>query len=158
MVDTNDVPPPPLEGDAAPGSAAEVLARAEAAVAELGAKYPVWALQDLGRAQIALDLARLDPGACAEQLERVYGIAHDIKGQAGSFGFQLATRVGQSLCRLLRRAEPGEDALALAQRHLDALRLVFERDLHGDGGEAGLKLAERLEEMVGRRCGAPGPP
>lgn len=149
-------PSPATDAVEGPASVAETLARAEAAVAELGAKYPVWALQDLGRAQIALDLARLDPGACAEQLERVYGIAHDIKGQAGSFGFQLATRVGQSLCRLLRQGEPGEDALALAQRHLDALRLVFERELHGEGGEAGLKLAERLEEMVRGASGAPG--
>jgi hypothetical protein len=36
----------------------------------------------------------------------------------------------------------------VVQAHLDALRLILAKDLKGEGGEVGAKLAARLENMV----------
>jgi hypothetical protein len=131
------------------GSATELIARAEAAIAELRRDYPNWALNDVVAARAALDEAVADPALRGPRLQRVYELAHDIKGQGGSFGYDLATRIGQSLCRLLRTTDRSTVDLALARQHLDALNLIFLKKIDGDGGTMGDRIAQRLETLVG---------
>lgn len=142
------------------GDIAAAVRRAQDAVAELGADYRNWALADLARAEAALAEASVDPAAAQAPLQRLYGIAHDMKGQGGSFGFPLVTHIGQSLCRLLHgRAagvrdvgiEAGEASLALVEIHLKALRLVLEKSIRGEGGEIGQRLVERLQTAAAGR-------
>jgi hypothetical protein len=74
---------------------------------------------------------------------------HNIKGQGASFGYPLVTRIGQSLCRLVAPGRALDEAgLKLAQAHLDALKLVLEKQIAGKGGEVGDKLAARLESLT----------
>jgi hypothetical protein len=59
------------------------------------------------------------------------------------------TRIGHSLCTLVRQERDFTDAdLGVVQAHLDALRLILAKDIKGEGGEVGAKLAARLENMV----------
>lgn len=134
---------------------AESLARAEAAVARLAADYPNWALSDLARARAAA--AALSQGTAAEAaaaLAALRAVAHDMKGQGGAFGYPLVTRFAQSLGRLAAGLAVPPDAASLAavEAHLDALALVLERRIAGEGGAAGRRLAERLETL-GERPG-----
>jgi hypothetical protein len=79
----------------------------------------------------------------------LYGFAHNIKGQGSSFGYPLVTRIGDSLCTLVRQERDFSDAdLDVVQAHLDALRLILIKEIKGDGGEVGAKLVARLENMV----------
>ncbi|MEX2009146.1 MAG: Hpt domain-containing protein [Dongiaceae bacterium] len=143
-------PVPTIAGDAAPAPAAgDTLVAAEAAVAELAASYTQWATQDLARVQAAFDKAKAEPARRREHLAEVHRIAHGMKGQGGSFGYPLISRVGQSLCRFVGRdSERGEADLPVIQAHLDAQRLILEKGIRGDGGEAGRRLAERLETLT----------
>ena len=126
-----------------------VLARAQAAVADLARNFAESAVADLDRCFAFLKTARENPAARAEAVKEVYGIAHNLKGQGSSFGYPLITRIGQSLCQLTRRARDFSDAdLGVIQGHLDALRLILAKDIKGDGGEVGDKLAARLETLV----------
>ncbi|WP_119462195.1 Hpt domain-containing protein [Rhodospirillaceae bacterium SYSU D60014] len=130
---------------------AETLARAEAAVAELAANYAEVALKDIADAQAALDAAKAKPEQRQDHIQHLYGIAHNVKGQGGSFGYPLVTRIGQSLCQLIKQSAAIRDAdLPIIQAHLDALRLILERQVKGDGSETANKLAARLETLVGR--------
>jgi chemotaxis protein histidine kinase CheA len=130
---------------------AETLARAEAAVAELAANYAEVALKDIADAQAALDAATAEPEQRQDHIQRLYGIAHNVKGQGGSFGYPLVTRIGQSLCQLIKQSAAIRDAdLPIIQAHLDALQLVLERQVKGDGSETANKLVARLETLVGR--------
>jgi chemotaxis protein histidine kinase CheA len=150
--------PPAEKGETSPGGIAATVKRAQDAVAELSADYQNWALADLGKAEQALAEARGDRAAAQPALQRLYGIAHDMKGQGGSFGFPLVTHVAQSLCRLLvgaggsRHVEvPTEDsAFSLIEVHLKALRLILEKSVRGEGGEVGQKLVAKLQAMAGR--------
>jgi len=88
-----------------------------------------------------------------EHLRRLYSIAHNIKGQGGSFNYPLVTRIGQSLCRFIAEAgemELQETELPIVQAHLDALKLILEQRISGEGGETATKLAERLESLTHR--------
>ncbi len=126
-----------------------VLARAQAAVADLAKNYAPSTIADLDRCAALLKRAREDPAARASSVKDLYGIAHNIKGQGGSFGFPLVTRIGHSLCTLVRQERDFSDAdLGVIQAHLDALRLILTKDIKGEGGEIGAKLATRLENMV----------
>lgn len=158
----NPVDPPAAHPAADRGQAGGIAAtvkRAQDAVAELSADYQNWALADLVKAEQALAEARGNPVAAQPALQRLYGVAHDMKGQGGSFGFPLVTHVAQSLCRLLvgpggsaRHAQlPAEEAtLGLVEVHLKALRLILEKSVRGEGGEVGQKLVAKLQAMAGR--------
>ncbi len=126
-----------------------VLARAQAAVADLAKNYAPNTLTDLDRCAALLKRAREDVAARAASVKDLYGIAHNIKGQGGSFGCPLVTRIGHSLCTLVCQERDFSDAdLGVIQAHLDTLRLILTKDIKGEGGEIGAKLAARLENMV----------
>jgi chemotaxis protein histidine kinase CheA len=126
-----------------------VLARAQAAVADLAKTYGPNTTADLDRCAALLKAAREDAGSRAASIKDLYNIAHNIKGQGSSFGYPLVTRIGHSLCTLMRQERDFADAdLNVMQAHLDALRLILAKDIKGEGGEVGNKLAARLENMV----------
>lgn len=126
-----------------------VLARAQAAVADLAKNYVPSTLGDLDRCAGLLKTARENPAGSAAAVKDLYGIAHNIKGQGSSFGYPLVTRIGHSLCALTRQEREFSDAdLGVIQAHLDALRLILTKEIKGEGGDVGAKLAARLENMV----------
>jgi Hpt domain len=128
-----------------------VLARAQAAVADLAKTYVPSTLADLERCLALLKTAREQPASRSDSIRDLYGIAHNIKGQGSSFGYPLVTRIGHSLCTLTRQERAFSDAdLAAIQAHLDALRLILVKEIKGEGGELGAKLAARLEGMVAK--------
>jgi hypothetical protein len=130
------------------GIDAAMLAKAEAAVADMAADYHVWAAEDLARLRDAAAALRALPSA--ERGCALYAAAHDVKGQGGSFGYPLVTRIAASLCRLLYRRE-GFDSrhLDAVDAHLDALGVVIGQRLAGEQKGAGAALAGQLELLVG---------
>ena len=126
-----------------------VLARAQAAVADLAKSFAEQAVVDLDHCLAFLKAAREQPATRAQSVRDIYGIAHNLKGQGTSFGYPLITRIGQSLCQLTRRERDFPDGdLGIIQAHLDAIRLILAKDIKGEGGEVGNKLAARLETLV----------
>lgn len=132
------------------GGIAAVLARAEAAVADLAREYSTWALADVARACQALTQAETDAAGRPAHVETLFRVAHDLKGQGSSFGYPLITKVGGSLCRLTRdRARQyGRPDLELAKSHLDAIELVLTKQIKGEGGKVGADLIAKLEQRV----------
>lgn len=124
----------------------DILARAEAAVA---------ALRDAYKAQLAGDVEllfglwdELQAGLpMPEFLKRVHAVAHDIKGQGGSFGYELATDIGASLCAHAKGEEGLSSSSQILHLHFRMLRAVSQRDLAGDGGESGNRFRAKLAQM-----------
>jgi hypothetical protein len=126
-----------------------VLARAQAAVADLAKNYIPNTLVDLDRCAAQLKSAHDTPDRRADAIKELHNTAHNVKGQGSSFGYPLVTRIAHSLCNLVRQEREFSDGdLGVIQAHLDALRLILIKDIKGDGGEVGAKLAARLENMV----------
>jgi HPt (histidine-containing phosphotransfer) domain-containing protein len=131
---------------------AEALARAEAAVAALSDDYLAWVRADLARLAGAVAALR-DAGAPCRPAaaEAVFAIAHDIKGQAGTFGYPLLTRLGAELCRQVRAAAMAD--LAPIEALAAAMAQVVAHGLTGDGGAAGAALLARLEVEAAPQSG-----
>ena len=88
-------------------------------------------------------------GAAGEDsIKAVHGISHDMLGQGGSFGYPLITKVGASLCKILKDRDSLDDRLIEAAGvHVASMRLILSVPLKDDGGPDGAKLVEELEKV-----------
>lgn len=128
------------------GARADRIAQAEAAILSLKAGYKdqlALDVAEVGRLWEQIDVTRPD----AAVLRDLFSMAHNIKGQAGSFGYDLVTEIGSSMCNLLRNGTPTETSLGAVGHHVQVLRRVVERDVTGNGGTAGRKIMEKLAEI-----------
>ena len=138
-------PPPDLDDEEDFEAA---IRAAEEAVAELAASFTTWVGEDLDRAVAALGRAKSAPGANGADVQEIFGICHNIKGQAGSFGYDLMTRIANLLCDYLRdAADLPHPALGIVEGHLMALRFILDHKISGDGGEVGEKLVAKLNAL-----------
>ena len=149
------VPPNPLKmkvGIGGPGAVTpEALARAEAVIADMADDYVTWAKEDLVNLQAALAKLRATKGDNSAEVEAIFQIAHDVKGQGGSFGYPLMTEIGHHLCRFLESLESANAAeIDVIGVHIDALKLVITKKMKGDGGTTGDALFKGLESVVAK--------
>jgi len=82
----------------------------------------------------------------AQQAEEAYRIAHDIKGQGATFGYDVISKIAHSLCLLIRGHE-GMSTTAYAKHalaHCEAMKAVIDKRIRGDGGEYGRNLLHIL--------------
>jgi chemotaxis protein histidine kinase CheA len=136
--------------DEATGDYATMIAQAEAAVEALRDTYREQLVNDV--AELEKVWTRFEGGAPAEEtLTELHSIAHNIKGQGGSFGYDLVTTIGASFCDYLRsgsRVSP--DERNIVHMHIRMLKTVSENNISGDGGETGRRIAEKLSALTGR--------
>ncbi len=76
---------------------AAAVARAEAALEALKGDYEERLRDDLAALTAALEAARAEPCEAGARLEAMRRCAHDVKGQAGTFGYALVTTLAASL-------------------------------------------------------------
>lgn len=126
---------------------ASTLDRAEAVIADLADDYLEWVQEDLVRIEAAYEALKASPDKGT--LDAVFQIAHDMKGQGGSFGFDLMTAVGNQLCRLSERIDKiGPREVEMVRVHIDAMKVIITNKMKGDGGNAGGALLDGLDQMV----------
>lgn len=128
------------------------LERAEQVIQDLSVSYLDWAREDLAKLMAAVDELNPD-GDSAEPLLVVFQISHDIKGQGGSFGYDLMTIIGDMLCRYIETLE-GEvslQAIEVIGLHINALQAVIRQKLKGTAGAVGEQLLSGLELVVKKR-------
>lgn len=130
------------------------IAEAEAAVAALADEYLDYARTDIAQinAGIAAVKKAVDAGSdSAALVAQVFAIAHNIKGQAGSFGFPLLTEIAASICGHTRHARGADAAMADAlTRHGAALVQVLDQNLKDDGGAQGAAVMAGLSPIIAR--------
>lgn len=138
----------------ADASAVDVIALqdAEAAIGSMAEDYLVWVKDDIANLQGAYDKSVADPSGADESREEMYGFAHDIKGQGGSFGYPLMTAVGNQLCKFMEGIEGNLNAaqLQVVKVHIDTLRLIIQERMEGDGGKAGSQLLRALDAVIAK--------
>ncbi|MBB4266161.1 Hpt domain-containing protein [Roseospira visakhapatnamensis] len=126
------------------------IEKAEALIANLQDDYLTWAEADatqLGRACDDLVNDPPDPEAAKKELFRV---AHDMKGQGGSFGYDLITVVGDQLCRFVEGLEgtPTRAEAEVLRVHVETIRLILTRRMKGDGGRDANVLLDGLQRAI----------
>jgi len=128
----------------------EMVAKAEAVIAGLRAAYLSWVAEDMSKLDALLtQVQAAAPEHRQPLMKSVFTIAHDVKGQGGSFGYDLMTLVGNQLCRTVEaRSDWPDQALVLVRQLLDAMKVILDKDLSGDGGAAGRSLLASLRQAV----------
>lgn len=84
------------------------------------------------------------------ELHDLFVVAHDIKGQAGTFGYPLITFVGNELCRFIEKIkEPYTDEMfEVVLAHISTMSALFKNKVTGEGGETEHKILDGLEEIT----------
>lgn len=127
------------------------LARAEASIAGMTQGYCRALANDI--VEMETLLARLAAPAgdgCEGELKRLSDIVFNIKGQAGTFQYELITRIAADLHRLLQCVKLNETgAVGIIRHHLAAMQVVLDRELLGLGGDMGERLLATLSRAPG---------
>ncbi len=127
-----------------------VLEKAEQVIAEMSGEYLNWVAEDLKKIQEAFEGLK-SSGGTKENLEKVFEIAHDMKGQGGSFNYPLITTVANDLCRLLESLESaGAKETEVIRLHIDTMRVIITDGMEGEGGKAGKHLLAGLAKVVAK--------
>ncbi len=148
-------PPNTLKAKAAAGGPNAVdpdaLERAEQVIANMADSYLDWVEEDLKKISVAFDCLVAGSDDREADLKKVFEIAHDMKGQGGSFGFELITAVGNNLCRLLERFDDSVQPQVQNESiriHIDAMKLIISSRMRGDGGAQGTAILDGVQQMV----------
>jgi HPt (histidine-containing phosphotransfer) domain-containing protein len=124
------------------------VARAEAALAQLEGEFAAWMHAECER----LEAARQDvasTGFTEKTHDALFRAAHDIKGEATTFGFPALTGVAESLCRLLEHTpEQVRIPLPLVDQHVDALRAIAREYSRPDLPDVAKALTTRLRDVT----------
>lgn len=125
-----------------------MVAQAEAAVAALSASYHGQLASDVKALSGMWD--SLEQGRpVREVLAEIQSLAHNIKGQGGSFGYDLVTSVGASLCGYIRHAErKSADELNIVHAHIKILKMIADNDISGSGGDTGARIIAKLAALT----------
>jgi chemotaxis protein histidine kinase CheA len=124
------------------------VAQAEAALAELAQDFTQWMDHECTRLDTARNAIKTS-GINKGTRDALFLAAHDIKGQATTFGFPLVTPVADSLCRLIEHTpEMARLPMNLIDQHVDAVRAITHKNTRGDSEVNAVKLAEKLRHVT----------
>ena len=85
----------------------------------------------------------------ARHFKNINLLAHELRGQGGTFGYPIITNVGEMLYKMTQAPCPTEDrAVKVIKAHVDTMRSVFRDKITGDGGEIGIQLMQDLKRAI----------
>jgi HPt (histidine-containing phosphotransfer) domain-containing protein len=132
---------------AVPGEPDQVEA-AERALGRLAGDFNVWMHDECDR----VDAARRNAGKHGlthENCQELFFAAHNIKGDAATFGYPEMARAADSLCRLLEHTpDLSKVPLAIIDQHVDALRAIVREHDRPDIGTIAGALSDKLRAVT----------
>lgn len=127
--------------------------RIDREIASLVQNYANHAMPQLASMREIWDRLRQGQGSDAD-VKAFHRLVHDLKGEGGSFGFPLLSKIGGTLCLLLEYgAATLPAAFSTVEAHVAALETVLRQRIKGDGGEVGQSIVAGLQTAV-RKVGA----
>ena len=130
----------------APGD--DPVARAEKALADLSGEFSSWMESECERLDAARRRIAAD-GFTTFNKDAVFHAAHDIKGEAATFGFPLVALAADSLCRLIEHTpDATRIPLMLVDQHVDAVRAIHREYARSDAKDLAARLTKRLRVVT----------
>ncbi len=122
--------------------------RAEKALAELSPEFSGWMDGECERLDLARHAAKAQ-GIVKQTHSDLFHAAHDIKGEAATFGFPAVAAAAESLCRLLEHTpDMKKIPLSLVDQHVDAVRAIYREYARSDAKEVAESLTRRLRDVT----------
>ena len=97
----------------------------------------------------AAHAALLKDGFTPEACQELFRAAHDVKGDATTFGYPSAAAAAESLCRLIEHAPDLEKVPGkLVTHHINAIRAIVHDHTKLDSATVADKLSRRLRKVA----------
>ncbi len=124
------------------------VARAEAALASMSGEFKNWMGIEADRLSAA-HAAILSGGFTNTTRDELFRAAHDIKGDAATFGFPSAGVAAESLCKIIEHApdldQVPSDLIAL---HINAIQAIVRERTKLDTASTASELSRRLRGVA----------
>jgi len=124
------------------------VARAEKALAGLSGEFKDWMGIECERLAAA-HAAILSHGFTTDTREELFRAAHDIKGDAATFGFPTAGAAAESLCRIIEHAPDLERVPAeLIAHHINAIQAIVRENAGINNAGMAAALSRKLRGVA----------
>src|SRR5690349_19379497 len=124
------------------------IARAEQALAGLSGEFKSWMTVEADRLSAA-HAAVLKHGFTEKNCEELFRAAHDIKGDAATFGYPSAAAAAESLCRIIEHAPDLDKVPAeLITHHIQAVQAIVHDHTKLDSVTIAAELSRRLRKVA----------
>ena len=124
------------------------VARAEKALAGLSGEFKNWMTVESDRLTTAY-AATLKDGFTKDNCEELFHAAHDIKGDAATFGFPSAGAAADSLCRIIEHApDLGKVPAQLIAHHINAIQAIVRERTKLDTVSTASELSRQLRGVA----------
>ncbi|MBT4934177.1 MAG: Hpt domain-containing protein [Rhodospirillaceae bacterium] len=127
------------------------IERAESVIANMADDYLDWVEDDLVKIANAQKELKANRDQSEHHLDKVFQVAHDMKGQGGSFGYDLMTILGNDLCRFIEGKKTASDVdIEVIDLYISTMQIVISKRMSGDGGPAGNEVLTGLAAVVAK--------
>ena len=124
------------------------VARAEKALKGLSSEFKNWMAIEADRLSAAWDAIRSD-GFTDDARGELFRAAHDIKGDAVTFGFPSAGAAANSLCRIIEHApDLAKVPTDLIMHHINAVQAIVRERTKLDTAAMARELSRRLRGIA----------
>jgi len=124
------------------------VARAEKALESLSGEFKNWMAIEADRLSAAWDAIRGN-GLSGEARDELFHAAHDIKGDAVTFGFPSAGAAAESLCRIIEHApELAKVPSDLIMHHINAVQAIVRQRTKLDTAAMASELSRQLRGIA----------
>lgn len=124
------------------------VARAEQALAGLSGEFKQWMITETDRLAAA-HAAVLKDGFTVVASEELFRAAHDIKGDAATFGYPSAAAAADSLCRIIEHAPDLDEVPAeLITHHINAIQAIVHEHTKLDTVSTAQALSRQLRGVA----------
>ncbi|MBV9418509.1 MAG: Hpt domain-containing protein [Alphaproteobacteria bacterium] len=123
------------------------MKRAEAAMEALKVEFADWLAADVEKLSNCRDAYAAV--ANADTRDNLFRAAHDLKGQAETFGYPLIARMAASLAKLIDETNKSNSIpVVLVDAHVTAIRVAFRDKVKSTSDKVASVLATELEARV----------
>ena len=124
------------------------IGRAEKALAGLSGEFRNWRVIESDRL-VAAHAAILANGFSDATRDELFRAAHDVKGDAATFGFPSAGAAAESLCRIIEHApDLSRVPTELIAHHINAIQAIVEERTKLDTISMASELSQRLRGVA----------
>jgi HPt (histidine-containing phosphotransfer) domain-containing protein len=124
------------------------VARAEKALAGLSGEFKQWMATETERL-VTAHAAILKDGFTTAASEELFRAAHDIKGDAATFGYPSAAAAADSLCRIIEHAPDLDEVPAeLITHHINAIQAIVHEHTKLDTVSTAQALSRKLRGVA----------
>jgi len=126
-----------------------VLEETEVLFKEMISDYPDWVQETLSKLTGLVEVCINFEEKRIVSFKQIQEIAHEMKGQGGTFGYPLVSIFGDGLYDFTGpQAGLTDNHVKIVKAHVDAMKATINGRIQGDGGQVGQELKAMLAAAI----------